>query len=431
MKKWLRKFIPENVINFYHKCQAVLANIIYGNPSKKLMVIGVTGTNGKTTTSFMISKILDDANCKNAMIGTIFYKIGDKIWRNNTKMTSVSAFKLQKFLSEAVRKKCRYAIIETTSHAISQFRIWGIAYQTLVFTNITHDHLDYHKTFTNYLNAKLKLFKDNQEAVSVLNLDDKYAGDFRKASGKKVITFSMEQKGMINAKKIKLYDNSSTFMIDWLGNTIDAKINLAGNFNISNALAAFCVCFTLNISPKSIVASLGRIKSIPGRMEYLDFGQDYKIIVDFAHTPDGLEKVFESLKSATIGRLIHVGGATGDRDKTKRPILGALSGKYADVTIVTDEDPGMEKPEEIINDVAKGVERGETNKNPKKLGSNFFKILKRDEAIRFALQNAQKNDVVLITGKGHEKVMKIKDRLVPYSDQEVIEKYFKSNDAKQ
>jgi UDP-N-acetylmuramoyl-L-alanyl-D-glutamate--2,6-diaminopimelate ligase len=301
----------------------------------------------------------------------------------------------------------------------------------LVFTNITHDHLDYHKTFTNYLNAKLKLFKDNPEAVSVLNLDDKYAGDFRKDSGKKVITFSLEQKGMINAKKIKLYDNSSTFIIDWLGNTIETKINLAGSFNISNALAAFCVAFTQNISPKSIVASFGRIKSIPGRMEYLDFGQNYKIIVDFAHTPDGLEKVFESLKIAVIGKIIHVGGATGDRDRTKRPILGAIAGKYADVVIVTDEDPGMEKPEDIINEVGKGVIRGSEAGQEKIFGKNFYKILDRSKAIEFALSIAKKNDIVLITGKGHEQVMKIKDKLVPYSDQEVIEKYFKSNNAKQ
>jgi len=424
IKKVMKQIIPENLLNFYHKCQAILANIIYGFPSKNLQIIGVTGTNGKTTTCYMIAKILDEAGCKNAMIGTVFYKIGSHWQKNLSKMTTINPFVLQKFLRAAVNKNCRFVIVETTSHAIIQSRIWGLKFNTLVFTNLTHDHLDYHKTFNNYLNAKLKLFADNPQALAVINADDPHGVDFKKIS-KKNITYSLEGKGLVCAKKIKAYNDSSTFTIEWLGNQVEAKINIAGFFNVANALAAFCVGANYNISPRAIAETLGKIKSISGRMEYLDFGQDYKIIIDFAHTPDGLQKVFETLKSTIHGKLIHVAGATGDRDRTKRPILGALAGKFADIAIVTDEDPGKERPEDIINKVAEGVERGAPKNNPKILGENFFKIMDRACAIKFALSIAKKNDVVLITGKGHEEVMAVGDKLVPYSDKKVVEEILK------
>lgn len=424
IKNTLRKMLPESVINFYHKCRAMAACFRYGFPSRKMKIIGITGTNGKTTTAYMISKILDEAGNKNAMISTIYYKIGEKMWRNNSKMTSLDPFILQKFLHDAQSKNCQIVIVEVTSHAVVQSRIWGIDFDTLIFTNITHDHLDYHKDFKDYLLAKTKLFSDNKEARAIINADDKHMADFKKAAGSQIVTYSVQGKGMINANLIKCYEDMSTFRISWLGNELDAKINIAGVFNISNALAAFSTGLAYNLSPRSIVKALEKIKIIPGRLENIDYGQDYKIIIDFAHTPDGLQKVFETIKPLVKGRLIHVGGATGDRDKTKRPILGALSGRYADVSIVTDEDPGSEKREDIIDKVAEGVVRGGVGKSKKILEKNFFKILDRDEAIKFALSNAIKGDVVLITGKGHEQVMKIGDKLVPYSDQGVIKEYF-------
>lgn len=423
MKKLVRHILPRGIINFYHLLQAIVANIYYGFPAKKLKVIGITGTNGKTTTAVMIAKILDETGNKNAMISTIYYKIGKYLRRNKTKMTTLNPFILQRFLRNAVKNKCQFAIVEVTSHAVVQSRIWGIGFDSLVFTNITHDHLDYHKTFADYLRAKMKLFSDNPQARAILNADSKYMKDFRKAASSQIVTYSVENKGLVNAKKAKIYDDRSTFVISWLGNEIEAKLNITGLFNIYNALAAFCTSLGYNLSPKSIVKALGNIKKIPGRLEHLDLGQDFKVIIDFAHTPDGLQKVFETIKPVTSDRLIHIGGATGDRDKTKRPILGALSAKFADIVIVTDEDPGHEKPEAIINQVADGVIRG-SDKNKKTLGKNFFKILDRKKAIQFGLSLAEKGDIVLITGKGHEQVMKIGDKLVPYSDQEVVREYF-------
>jgi len=423
IKKLVRKILPACVINFYHLLRAIIACIYYGFPAKKLRVIGVTGTNGKTTTAVMVSKILDETGNQCAMISTIYYKIGKDLKRNNTKMTTLNPFILQRFLRDAVKKKCQFAIVEVTSHAVVQSRIWGIGFDSLIFTNITHDHLDYHKTFADYLRAKTKLFSDNPEARAILNADDKHMKDFRRAASSQIVTYSIENKGLVNARKVKLYDDRSTFVFSWLGNDIEGKLNIAGIFNISNALAAYCVSLGYNLSPRSIVKALANIKKIPGRLEHLDFGQNYKIIVDFAHTPDGLQKVLELVRAVTNGKLIHIGGATGDRDKTKRPILGALAARFADIVIITDEDPGSERREDIINQVADGVVHG-SDKNKKTLGKNFFKIIERDKAIGFGLSLAEKGDVVLITGKGHEQVMKIGDKLVPYSDQEVVKKYF-------
>lgn len=423
MKKFIRKLLPESFINFYHKCQAILANILYRFPSRKMKIIGITGTNGKTTVAYMIAKILDETGNKNAMISTIYYKIGAKFSRNNTKMTTLNPFVLQRFLTQASREKCQFAILEVTSHAVVQSRIWGLKFDSLIFTNITHDHLDYHKSFKEYLGAKTKLFSSNISAKAILNADDEHIKDFKHSSGSQIITYSLKSKGLVNAKKIKLYDDRSTFQISWLGHEVEAKLNIAGLFNISNALAAYCTGLIYNLSPYSIVKALGNIKKIPGRLEHLDFGQPYEIIVDFAHTPDGLQQVFETIKPVTIGKLIHIAGATGDRDKTKRPILGALAARFADVAIVTDEDPGSEKSEDIINQVAEGVNQG-SGKNKKILGQNYFKILDRAEAIKFGLSLAKKGDIVLITGKGHEQVMKIGDKLVPYSDQNIVKSYF-------
>ena len=422
MKKIVKKIIPESFINIYHLCQAVMANIWYGFPAKQLFVIGITGTNGKTTTSCMISKILDESGNKNAMMTTIYYKIGKKIQRNNSKMTTMDPFILQKMLRQAVDEGCRYAIVETTSHAISQHRIWGIKYNILIFTNITHDHLDYHKTFKNYLKTKIKLFKDNPWAKTVINADDKYCNDFKNASSGQKVTYSLTSQGVVNAKKIKQYDDKTAFTIAWLGNEIEAKINLLGNFNVANSLAAFTAGMLLNISPKTIVQALGQIKGISGRLEEIKNNKDYKIFIDFAHTPDGLKQVFETIKPLVKKSLIHIGGATGDRDKSKRPILGALSGRYADISIITDEDCGSEDPRQIIKEVAEGVKRG--GQNNKILGKNYFLMADRAEAIRFGLSLAKKGDIVLITGKGHEQVMKVGDKLIPYSDQKVVKDYF-------
>jgi len=424
IKELVRKILPESLILWSHKARAIAAAIFYGFPARKMKVIGVTGTNGKTTVCNLIASILENSGHKIGLASTINFRIGSREWTNRSKMTTTTPFELEKLLSEMAREKCEYAIIETTSHAIKQYRNWGIRYHSVVLTNITHDHLDYHKNFAEYRDTKLKLFENNP-AVSVINRDDQSYVSFAKKPAGKRYFYSIEEKADITAKKIYMTNEGSNFNIVTPEGQISVSLGIPGKFNIYNALAAAGVALGEGIALDKIKEGLEKVKGVPGRMQKIENDRNITIIVDFAHTPDGLKNVFETVKNFAKGRIIHVGGATGRRDKTKRPILGALAGKYADVAIVTDEDPYDEDPWKIIEEVASGVHRGEESKNKKIEGKNFFKVLDRREAIKMALSMAEKNDVVLVTGKGAEEVMAVGDKLVPYSDKKVVEEILK------
>jgi UDP-N-acetylmuramoyl-L-alanyl-D-glutamate--2,6-diaminopimelate ligase len=421
LKDTLRKILPKETILWTHKIRAIAATIFYGIPSRKLKVIGVTGTNGKTTVCNLVAEILEGAGHKVGLSTTINYKIGKNNWVNKSKMTTSGPFQLQKLLSDMVKEKCDYAVIETTSHAIKQYRNWGIKYDVAVLTNITHDHLDYHENFADYRDTKLKLFMNHPKA-SIINRDDNSYIAFAKCPADKIYLYSIKEKADITARKIFLNPKGSTFNLITHDGQITINLKLPGEFNIYNALAAAGVGLSQDINLETIKASLEKIKGIPGRMEQIECGQDFTVIIDFAHTPDGLQKVFETVKNFAKGKIIHVGGATGNRDRTKRPILGAISGKYSDITIVTNEDPYTEDPWKIIEEVSQGVPRGANKENKKNPGKNFFKISDRVEAIKMALSLAKKDDVVLITGKGAEEVMAVGNKLVPYSDKKVVEK---------
>lgn len=420
IKEILRKILPEETILWTHKVRAIIAAFLYGFPSRNLKVIGVTGTNGKTTTCNLIARILEESGNKVGIATTINFRIGQKEWSNNSKMTTINPFSLQKLLRDMVKEGCKYAVLETTSHAIRQYRNWGIKYNVAVMTNITHDHLDYHKNMNEYRDIKLKLFS-NKPDVSVINCDDPSYLYFAKKSAKNTFLYGIENRADVTARKVFMTDKGTLFTLVSGNNQIVIDLKLPGKFNIYNALAAATVGLSLDVKPEAIKKGLELVNGIPGRMETVDAGQEFTVIVDFAHTPDGLQKVFETVKAFAKGKIIHVGGATGRRDKTKRPFLGALSGKYADITIVTNEDPYDENPWEIIEAVAAGVPRGANEKSDKKPGKNFFKILDRKEAIKLALSMAKKNDLVLITGKGCEQVMAVGNKMVPYSDKKVVE----------
>lgn len=426
MKEILRRILPESFILWTHKARAILANILYGFPSRHLKVIGVTGTNGKTTTCHLISDILEEAGYKVGMLATVDFKIGETITTNTTKMTTLNPFVIEKNLRKMVEAGCHYAIVETTSHAIAQYRNWGINYHTVVLTNITHDHLDYHKTFEEYRQAKLKLFSANPK-VSVINLDDESAGIFLKEPAKKTITYAIDERASVSAKKI-LYEKGGTlFTLVGDFGQITINLGLPGKFNIYNAMASFCVGLGEDIDPSTIKKALERFRGVVGRMEKVEAGQNFAVIVDFAHTPDGLVNVMETIAYGAKARIIHVGGATGERDRTKRPILGAISGRYADITIVTNEDPYGEDPQKIIEEVAKGVPRGANKNHPKRLGQNFFVEPNRKTAILKALNMAKKDDIVLITGKGCETKMAVgHNQFIPWSDREIVEEHLQS-----
>lgn len=425
MKDYLRKILPQSVILWTHKARAVLAALIYRLPAKNIRVIMVTGTNGKTTTCHMIAEILKAANYRVAMATTIDFEINNQRRKNLSKMTTVSPFVLQKFIRDAVKEGCHWLVLETTSHAIAQHRIWGIKPKIAVLTNITHDHLDYHHTYEEYRETKARIFKEAE--VSIINMDDKSAAYFLGLGLNKIITYGTESpendrptKPDVLAKKIILEPTGSMFTVVAKVGQTGIYLKLPGKFNIYNALAALTVAIELRVYLDLARAALDSIETIPGRMEKVDLGQSFAVIIDYAHTPDALEKIYQTLALSRHGRIISVFGACGDRDRSKRPIMGALAGRFSDIVIITNEDPYSEDPIKIIEEVSSGVARGATVKNKKVPGENFFKVPDRREAIEKAFDLARSNDIVLITGKGAEECIVQGNVKIPWSDRKVV-----------
>lgn len=401
-----------------HKLRGMIAFYLYGMPSKRLRVIGVTGTNGKTTTCHLIAKILEESGAKVGMATTTTFKIGSWEWTNTTNMTTMSPFALQKLLAKMVNAGCTYAVIETSSHAISQYRNWGIRYFAVAMTNVTHEHLDYHKTFNDYVETKTKLFQMHPR-VAAVNADDPNAPKFLHYSAGRLLTYGQEKRANVVARKILPSRHGTIFTLVLPSVQITVDLHLVGLFNVSNALCASAVCFGLEISPEDIKKGLEAVQAIPGRMEKVDRGQDFTVMIDYAVTPDSLEKLYATLKPAVSGKMIAVLGACGDRDKTKRPLMGAVAGRFCDYVIVTDEEPYTEDPKEIIEQVASGVPRGKKSKM--KLDEDYFKIDDRRNGIAKALSLAKRGDLVVITGMGAQEFRVEGAKHLPWSDKKVIQ----------
>ncbi len=350
----LKKSIPQPVKNLYHLARAIFANVRYGFPSRKIKVIGVTGTNGKTTTCQMIAKILEEAGHRVAMTSTINFKLGEKEWVNATKFTTISAFATQKFIAQAVKDGCEYLVLETSSHSLDQYRVWGIKYDVAVITNMTREHLDYHKTMEEYRQAKLKLFCNVKTAI--VNLDMEQPEEFLNSVAENIYGYSTKNPmptgrqeninlkmqndnaklKIINADDIELGINGSEFCVD----KNKFKLNLPGLFNIENALAATCVGISEGIDLRVIKNALGKIAKVLGRMDGVENDLGLKIIIDYALTPDSMEKlgVLISQQKKANQSLIWVFGSCGERDRGKRPIMGEIVSRYADYILVTNED---------------------------------------------------------------------------------------------
>lgn len=415
----MKRLIPQNIKNIYHLIQAILANFINGFPSRKIKIIGVTGTNGKTTTVQMITKILDESGAKIAVSSTINFKIKEKEWVNATKFTTLSSFQVQKFIARAVRADCEYLILETSSHSLDQFRTWGICYDTVVITNVTREHLDYHKTIEKYRQAKLKLFKNVKNVL--VNLDMEKPEEFLKCEAEKKYGYSTNEKSKLlfnNYDLQKVIAEDIELGIDGTKYKIiktEFKINLPGLFNLENALAASCVGMVYEISLEVIKKALEKIQGVPGRMEKVLNNRGLEIIIDYAVTPDSLEKVYGLISQSkkNEAKLISVFGSCGERDRGKRPMMGEIVSCFADYVIITNEDPYNEDPYQIINEVASGVKNKIKNEN-------FWIIMDRREAIKKALQLARPEDIFVITGKGAEEMMAIGKERIAWNEKKVI-----------
>lgn len=425
--------IPQGLKNGYHLAQALVANIVFGFPGKKLRVIGVTGTNGKTTTVRLVSEILSRAGYTVARASTIDFKIGDREWTNTTKYTTLSVFAVQRFLRRALKAHCDYVVLETSSHALDQYRVWGIPYTVGVVTNITREHLDYHKTMAEYREAKRRLFDQTQ--IGVINLDMEDPEEFQCRFQGKCVTYStLDPRATVLAEDIVMTLEGSSFTV----NGTRFGLHLPGRFNIENALAAIAVGVSQNISMEVMREAIELVLGVPGRMESIANNRGLKIIIDYAVTPDSLEKLYELIskmqkgekgrksemgergergkrsEKSEGGRIIAVFGACGDRDRGKRPIMGEIVASYANIIILTNEDPYYEDPQHIIREIARGIKG-------KRLGINYFRILDRRKALQKALRLAQPGDIVVVTGKGAEETMMIGGRMIPWNDRKVIE----------
>ncbi len=422
MLNYLRKKISDtNPIRLiYHQIKAAIAVLVYRFPSRNLNVIGVTGTNGKTTTVNLIARILEEAGYKVGMASTINFQVADLKWVNTSKQTTLSPFDLQRMLRKMVKDNCTHAVLEVSSHAITQSRVMGINFDAAVFTNITEDHIEYHGTFQEYLHAKGALFKKlnqskrkpNIPKLSVLNADDKHFDYFNQFIVDRKYTYSLKR-GTCYASSIELNASGSTFIVHIPNDSIRVNLNMPGEFNIYNSLAAATVALANNINLTTVKAALEKAEGVPGRQEVIEHGQPYSIIVDYAHAPDSLEKLFKLYKKLTVGRLFAVFGATGGgRDKAKRPVMGEIADKNADYIVLTNDDPYEEDEWKIIDQIAEGIKRKE--------GENFWKIPHRYEAIRLALTMAQPEDTVVITGKGCEEIQIIGKERIPWDDRNAV-----------
>ena len=391
MKQALEKlpFYNEAVLP-YHYVQAVAAGVKYGWPGRKLRVIGVTGTNGKTTTCFMIWHMLNNAGYKTGIMTTVAWGT-NKLKPELGHMTTVDAFTLNHRIRQIADQGAEFLVLEVTSHALAEFRTLNIPIEIAVFTNLTHEHLDYHKTFTKYRDAKGKLFK--RAKFSILNADDPATKYYQKLS-REFTTYGIKH-GDHLATNIEL----TTTGVKYSSDDIKIETKIPGEFNVYNSLAAYLVGQRLGLTNQQIEQGIKSLDSVEGRMNLIDVGQPFTVIVDYAHAPDALEKVFDSVQNHK-GKIISVHGGAGRRDPSTRPIRGAILAKHSDIVIITEDDSRDEDPEKIAAAFIQGAE-----KHGKILDKDLFKELDRRKAIKLAFEKAHKGDRVLILGKGHEKTI--------------------------
>ena len=415
MKRFLSQMIPQGIKNGWHLMNAVAANVAYGFPSRSMTVIGVTGTNGKTTTTQMIGAILRKAKMPAAVASTIDFWINDKQVVNESKFTTSNSWQLQKFLAAAKRAGCKYVVLETSSHALHQYRVWGVHYSIAVLTNVTREHLDYHKTLRRYRAAKRMLFRHADQAV--INGDIKNVWEFTRAVEKNEGTVTLystkNTEAALFAGGIQLDFHKTEFRVG----EEKYQLQIPGVFNIENALAAIGVARLLNIAYPVTREALAEITGVPGRMELVPNEKKVDIIIDYAVTPDAFRKLYASVLPLKIPgtKIIHVFGACGERDRGKRRILGEIAARRADMVILTNEDPFHEDGERILDEIEPGVERF------KKKDWDYFRIYDRRAAIHKALSLAEIGDIVLVTGKGAETSMAIGDKRIPWSERHVIQ----------
>lgn len=399
--------LNEIIVPDTRELYANMCAIWFGEPAKDLKLIGVTGTNGKTSVTYMLKSILEKAGHKVGLIGTIQNMIGNEILP--AKNTTPGVYELNQLFLLMKEKGCDYVVMEVSSHALDQKRVCGLCFEAAVFTNLTQDHLDYHKTMENYLAAKKKLFRMCKTAV--VNVDDEHAAAITEGLDCRVVSCSMGDNATYSAKAVRYMPSSVEYEL--VSDTIlkHIKFNTGGKFSVYNSMCAAVTAIELGISVNDAADALSTIEGVKGRAESVPTNRDFTVIIDYAHTPDGLKNILLTFKECKKNRLIAVFGCGGDRDKTKRPIMGNIAVRYADYVIVTSDNPRSEEPMAIINDILAGTKGIRT---PLKVIEN------RIDAIKYAVSIAQKDDIIVLAGKGHETYQILKDGTIHLDEREVV-----------
>lgn len=380
----------------------------FGNPAEKLKLIGLTGTNGKTTTTFLIKQILENVGKKVGLIGTVQNMICDEIYP--AKYTTPDPYELQKLFSMMVNAGCEFCVMEVSSQALAQGRVNGIHFAVGAFTNLTQDHLDYHKTWKNYFNSKRMLFENCD--IAVTNTDDKYGLEIVKnLDFKRLVTYSVNSNNAdYVAKNVTFKSNGVEYEI--VGETIGrCNCPIPGRFSVYNSLCAASCAFALGMSFKDVICAIGKSQGVKGRIEVVPTNRDFTVIIDYAHSPDGLENIITSLKEIAKGRVVTLFGCGGDRDKTKRPKMGKIAAELSDFCVVTSDNPRSENPSLIIEDILEGM---------KGITTPYEVVENRKEAIEYAIKNAKKDDIILLAGKGHETYQILPTGTIHFDEREVV-----------
>ena len=384
-----------------------IAANFYKNPARHIKLIGVTGTNGKTTVTYLIKAILDYAGYKTGLIGTTHNIIGGKLL--SATLTTPDPLEFHQLLNEMRKEKCEYAIMEVSSHSLALDKLYGCTFEVAAFTNLTQDHLDFHKTMQDYFKAKTKLFEISKK--SAVNIDDAYGLKLFSQINHSALSFGTNKNAHVRAENINLKANGISFLCSSGGDSAEIVLNIPGGFLVYNALAAISVCLQLGLSLEQIAKGLSLAKGVKGRVEVVPTGRNFTVLIDYAHTPDALENVLDAIRQFAKGRVVLLFGCGGDRDRAKRPIMGKIAIEKADFVIITSDNPRTEPPMQIIDDILTGI-RGRKDK--------YIVIENRFEAIKYAINKAQKNDIILLAGKGHETYQILSDKTINFDERKVV-----------
>lgn len=395
------------VVSDTREAYSVICANYFSNPAKKLKLIGLTGTNGKTTTTFLIKQILEGAGKRVGLIGTVQNMVCDEVYP--AKYTTPDAYELQRLFSLMVKADCEYCVMEVSSQALAQGRVNGLHFEIGAFTNLTQDHLDYHKTWENYFNSKRILFENS--SIAVTNADDENGLKIVSGLNCKVVSYAVNTNNAdYVAKNVKFKSNGVEYE---LVSELIGRVNcpIPGRFSVYNSLCAAAIALTLGISFEEVLTAISKSNGVKGRIEVVPTDTDYTVIIDYAHSPDGLENIISSLREIAKKRIVTVFGCGGDRDRTKRPIMGKIAAELSDFCVVTSDNPRSENPSKIIEDILEGM---------KGVSTPYVVVENRREAIKWALENAKKDDIILLAGKGHETYQILPTGTIHFDEREVV-----------